>query len=154
MFHDMAPVYHDFESDKLVLPNLRRLRFGPRTASLESDDNILECFSLPGLHALSLPLYYVAADELLSFLERSSPALQELVIGPGSQLVNSEFSRLQYPASPISKILVRRPVYDAPSSASIVSAPDSLAVAARLFSAMSAHINYTMHIPPEILQNF
>ncbi|KAF7328741.1 hypothetical protein MVEN_02502800 [Mycena venus] len=92
IFHDVDPmsVYDlHFISEKLVLPNLRRLSFGPGTTSPESDDDVLKYLSLPRLQTLSLPLHYVSADGLLSFLERSSPPLQELVVGQGSKLIES-----------------------------------------------------------------
>ncbi|KAF7328775.1 F-box domain-containing protein [Mycena venus] len=87
-FHEVEPVYLlDFKSEKVVLPNLRRLMFGPCLGKPTSDDDILGCLSLPALEALSVSLRYVSGHELLSFLERSSPPLQELVVGDGSELV-------------------------------------------------------------------
>ncbi|KAF7328755.1 F-box domain-containing protein [Mycena venus] len=84
VFLDVEPVYHlDFEAEKLVLPNLRRLTFGTCTESPNSDDDLLKCLSLPGLEALSVSLQYVSADDLFSFFERSSPPLRELVLGRG-----------------------------------------------------------------------
>ncbi|KAF7328749.1 hypothetical protein MVEN_02503600 [Mycena venus] len=91
-FHNVQPVYNvKAKPEKLVLPKLRRLMFGPHTdyGHPDSDDDVLECLSLPGLQVLLVPLHYVGGGELLSFLERSSPPLQELVVGQGSELTGS-----------------------------------------------------------------
>ncbi|KAJ7680714.1 hypothetical protein DFH06DRAFT_427415 [Mycena polygramma] len=62
----------------LVLPALRRLVFDQLDSN---DDEILKCLSLPKLQTLSIPLSEIRPDNLLSFLQRSSPPLQELTVG-------------------------------------------------------------------------
>jgi hypothetical protein len=94
IFDDVDDV--DFVSDPsdldptpeyLIHPNLRRLSFGPRTTSSKGHDGILRWLSVPRLEALSVPPY-LSANDFLSFLERSSPPLQELVVDDGSMLIN------------------------------------------------------------------
>ncbi|KAF7328788.1 hypothetical protein MVEN_02507700 [Mycena venus] len=65
-------------TEKLVLPNLRRLMFGKSAPN--SDDDLLTRLSLPTLETLSLPMRYVSADDLFSFLGRSSLPLREMII--------------------------------------------------------------------------
>ncbi|KAJ6558197.1 hypothetical protein B0H19DRAFT_1235138 [Mycena capillaripes] len=67
----------------LVLPALRRLVFGEYELGSDSNDDILNCISLPGLEALSVSLWAITTDDLFSFLERSLPPLRELVLGRG-----------------------------------------------------------------------
>ncbi|KAJ7915620.1 hypothetical protein B0H13DRAFT_2324182 [Mycena leptocephala] len=78
-------VYHNFDgietAETLVLPALRRLFFGERDGLPESNDHILNCLSLPGLETLHVSLFRISADDLFSFLKRSSPPLLELVLG-------------------------------------------------------------------------
>ncbi|KAJ7896399.1 hypothetical protein B0H14DRAFT_2679288 [Mycena olivaceomarginata] len=62
----------------LVLPKLHRLMFGECGTSPLFDFRFLEHLSLPGLETLFAD---VISDRLLSFLQRSSPPLQELVLG-------------------------------------------------------------------------
>ncbi|KAF8155304.1 hypothetical protein K438DRAFT_1987022 [Mycena galopus ATCC 62051] len=62
-------------SEKVVLPTLRRLRFE------DSDDKLLDCLSLPVLETLSVPMLEVSLPDLISFLKRSAPPLQELTLG-------------------------------------------------------------------------
>ncbi|KAJ7449997.1 hypothetical protein B0H11DRAFT_2077966 [Mycena galericulata] len=80
-FDQMYPVYNvSTTTEKLVLPALRHLAFGRQT-DVDTDDEILTCLSLPNLQTLSLPLAEIKADELVSFLKRSSPRLHTLAIG-------------------------------------------------------------------------
>jgi hypothetical protein len=68
---------------EVVLPALRRLMFGGRIEEEpNSDDGILRHLSLPALETLSL--LDISGDELVCFLKRSSPPLQELVIRLGT----------------------------------------------------------------------
>ncbi|KAJ6558237.1 hypothetical protein B0H19DRAFT_1376710 [Mycena capillaripes] len=72
----------DSEPDEmLVLPALRRLIFGEHGKPHPSDDDILNCLSLPRLEALSVTMWSVSGHSLLSFLKRSLPPLRELVLG-------------------------------------------------------------------------
>ncbi|KAJ7853705.1 hypothetical protein B0H14DRAFT_3450124 [Mycena olivaceomarginata] len=64
-------------SERLALPALRRLMFGEEERLPRAGDDILDYLSLPGLEALP-----ISSDHLLSFLQRSSPPLLELVWGP------------------------------------------------------------------------
>lgn len=64
-------------SERLALPALRRLMSGEEERLPRAGDDILDYLSLPGLEALS-----ISSDHLLSFLQRSSPPLLELVWGP------------------------------------------------------------------------
>ncbi|KAF7328774.1 hypothetical protein MVEN_02506100 [Mycena venus] len=61
--------------------------FGPDAGNLYSDDDILDCLILPRLDALSVPLRHLSTHDLSAFLERSSPPLQELVVGDSSNFV-------------------------------------------------------------------
>ncbi|KAJ7509575.1 hypothetical protein B0H11DRAFT_2421557 [Mycena galericulata] len=83
MFHYVRPVHGvDDIEESLVHPGLRRLMFGDGVNDPESDDRILTCLTTPGLEALSASMH-ISSDELWSFLKRSSPPLQELVLGGG-----------------------------------------------------------------------
>ncbi|KAJ7896415.1 hypothetical protein B0H14DRAFT_2679306 [Mycena olivaceomarginata] len=63
-------------SQRIILPNLRRLLFGGDGALPGSANEVLDSLSLPGLKVLVAD---VRCDILLPFLKRSSPPLQELV---------------------------------------------------------------------------
>jgi hypothetical protein len=63
-------------SQRIILPNLRRLLFGGDGALPGSANEVLDSLSLPGLEVL---VAGVRCDILLPFLKRSSPPLQELV---------------------------------------------------------------------------
>ncbi|KAJ6558246.1 hypothetical protein B0H19DRAFT_1070780 [Mycena capillaripes] len=83
VFECVCPMYGiDSEPDEmLVLPALRRLIFGGHGKPHPSDDDILNCLSLPRLEALSVTMWSVSGHNLLSFLKRSLPPLRELVLG-------------------------------------------------------------------------
>ncbi|KAJ7871231.1 hypothetical protein B0H14DRAFT_2724858 [Mycena olivaceomarginata] len=85
LFCDTDIVFAVGADQKLVLPNLRRLMFGEQGRYPSFDHNILDSLSLPGLEALSIT---VNTDHLLSFLKRSSPALQELVLAHESDFLS------------------------------------------------------------------
>ncbi|KAJ7334956.1 hypothetical protein DFH08DRAFT_965689 [Mycena albidolilacea] len=91
-FHDVDCVSGLSDLDprpkNLILPNLCRLSFGPRTAIPNGEDGILQCLSVPRLEVLSVSLSNLSANDLISFLERSSPPLQELVISDVSGLIH------------------------------------------------------------------
>ncbi|KAJ7482151.1 hypothetical protein B0H11DRAFT_2193269 [Mycena galericulata] len=70
----------DFQKP-VVLPTLRRLMFGKDGEFNYSDSGILKHLSIPRLEALSLSIR--SSANLLSFLKRSSPPLQKLVLGDG-----------------------------------------------------------------------
>jgi hypothetical protein len=77
-------IVDDIDSgEKIVLPKLRRLIFGESGAVPDSSIDVLECLSLPGLETLSISLSNRnrTNDRMISFLERSSPPLRELVLG-------------------------------------------------------------------------
>jgi hypothetical protein len=78
---DVFDIRNPDDHEKVVLPALRRLIFGPSGTCPVSDDDVLKCLSLPALEALSLSIRDVSGDDLISFLKRSSPPLQELVLG-------------------------------------------------------------------------
>ncbi|KAJ6516829.1 hypothetical protein C8R47DRAFT_1206042 [Mycena vitilis] len=59
---------------------LRRLRFGASGKEPDSHDGILKYLSLPVLELLSLAMRKVSGYDLISFLKRSSPPLQELAL--------------------------------------------------------------------------
>jgi hypothetical protein len=92
IFHDVDCVSGLSDLDprpkNLILPNLRRLSFGPRTTIPDGDDGILRCLSVPRLEALSVSRSNLSPNDLISFLERSSPPLQELVISDVSGLIH------------------------------------------------------------------
>ncbi|KAJ7310867.1 hypothetical protein DFH08DRAFT_456414 [Mycena albidolilacea] len=67
----------------LVLPKLHRLMFGECGTSPLFDYRFLEHLSLPGLETLFAD---AILESLLSFLQRSSPPLQELVLGNESDM--------------------------------------------------------------------
>ncbi|KAF7328766.1 F-box domain-containing protein [Mycena venus] len=81
-FHNVDPVYcGDDMEGKLTLSSLRCLIFGPDAGNPDSDDAILNYLILPGLKSLAIPLRYLSTYDLFAFLERSSPPLQELIVG-------------------------------------------------------------------------
>ncbi|KAJ7646041.1 hypothetical protein DFH06DRAFT_1332975 [Mycena polygramma] len=68
-------------AEPVVLPTLRLLTFGEGGTNPDSDDAIILYLSLPALEILSLSFHSVSSNGLCSFLQRSSPPLQELVLG-------------------------------------------------------------------------
>jgi len=89
LFHDMTLTEFDYDvTEKLVFPRLRRLMFGESGTCPYSEDYVLKHLSLPALETLSLSMDLISyqgrrLDDLVSFLKRSSPPLQELVLGFG-----------------------------------------------------------------------
>ncbi|KAJ7762042.1 hypothetical protein DFH07DRAFT_939665 [Mycena maculata] len=69
--------------EPLVLPTLRRLKFGRSADDIESHDGILLYLTLPGLQVLSLPMSGLFASDLIAFLKRSLPPLRNLAMGEG-----------------------------------------------------------------------
>ncbi|KAJ7484970.1 hypothetical protein B0H11DRAFT_2279258 [Mycena galericulata] len=67
--------------EPVVLPTLRRLMFGQDGEY--SDGGILKHLSIPRLEALSVSMRVMSSAHLLSFLKRSAPPLQKLVLGGG-----------------------------------------------------------------------
>ncbi|KAJ7310865.1 hypothetical protein DFH08DRAFT_456404 [Mycena albidolilacea] len=67
----------------LVLPKLHRLMFGEYGTSPRFDCRFLDHLSLPGLETLFV---HAILESLLPFLQRSSPPLQELVLGDDSDM--------------------------------------------------------------------
>ncbi|KAJ6602467.1 hypothetical protein DFH09DRAFT_968856 [Mycena vulgaris] len=85
-FQHFASVYDLFghEKDEVILPNLHRLDIGPLGRDFFGyNQAILLHLSLPALQALSLQLANFSNGDLLSFLKRSAPPLQELALGTG-----------------------------------------------------------------------
>ncbi|KAJ7896289.1 hypothetical protein B0H14DRAFT_499871 [Mycena olivaceomarginata] len=80
-FHHESQFDADITPETLVLPSLRRLRFGTTTLNTSVDTRILDFLALPALQSLTLPLRARCSQDLVSFLERSTPPLQELVLG-------------------------------------------------------------------------
>ncbi|KAJ7646035.1 hypothetical protein DFH06DRAFT_1210941 [Mycena polygramma] len=70
-------------TEMVVLPTLRRLVFGERGTNPDSNDGVFNYLSLPALEVLSLSLTATSTGGFFSFLERSSPPLQELILGDG-----------------------------------------------------------------------
>ncbi|KAJ7453653.1 hypothetical protein B0H11DRAFT_271506 [Mycena galericulata] len=95
-FDCVQPV-HDLPDvpETQVLPTLRRLMFANFICIVNicSDDGILKHLTTPSLEALSLSMYDVSSDDLLSFLKRSSPPLRELIVG-GSEFRDEKLARL------------------------------------------------------------
>ncbi|KAJ7302082.1 hypothetical protein DFH08DRAFT_991896 [Mycena albidolilacea] len=81
-FHH-RPQFDDPDStpETLILPSLRRLRFGTTTLDKSVDTRILDFLALPALQSLTLPLRARCSQDLVSFLEQSTPPLQELILG-------------------------------------------------------------------------
>ncbi|KAJ7302361.1 hypothetical protein DFH08DRAFT_74373 [Mycena albidolilacea] len=77
---DIVDVY---SGEKIVLPKLRRLIFQDLGTFPDYAVGVLEYLSLPELETLSISLSdgNWTSDRMISFLERSSPPLQELVLG-------------------------------------------------------------------------
>ncbi|KAJ7762056.1 hypothetical protein DFH07DRAFT_883466 [Mycena maculata] len=67
--------------EQVILPTLRRLRFGTSAEDLCSDDGMLRYLTLPGLQTLFLSMKDCSSDDLFSFLKRCTPPLQNLAIG-------------------------------------------------------------------------
>ncbi|KAJ7449980.1 hypothetical protein B0H11DRAFT_2289356 [Mycena galericulata] len=73
----------DDVQEPLVLPTLRRLMFAKDGEFPFSDDGILTHLSIPRLEALTLSMRGISFADVLLFLKRSSPPLQQLVLGDG-----------------------------------------------------------------------
>ncbi|KAJ6451475.1 hypothetical protein C8R47DRAFT_301244 [Mycena vitilis] len=83
-FHDICPVPMYGSASNLVLPALRRMRFGgieiyPGMFRF-SDDSVQKVLTLPAVENLRLPLRNLSFKDLFMFLQRSSPPLKELSI--------------------------------------------------------------------------
>ncbi|KAJ7640387.1 hypothetical protein DFH06DRAFT_1052805 [Mycena polygramma] len=80
-FESVSPIDCFHCGEQLAIPTLRQLSFGEG----DSDENILNYLSLPGLEVMSLSLYDTSISNLLSLLKRSAPPLRELVmkVDPG-----------------------------------------------------------------------
>ncbi|KAJ7762053.1 hypothetical protein DFH07DRAFT_815091 [Mycena maculata] len=72
-------LYDRIAREQLVLPSLRRLRFGRSLKDIYTHDGILRYLTLPSLRTLFLSMK-ISSDDLISFLKRSSPPLRHLVI--------------------------------------------------------------------------
>ncbi|KAJ7902839.1 hypothetical protein B0H14DRAFT_1149290 [Mycena olivaceomarginata] len=72
-----------YSGEKIVLPKLRRLIFQDPGTFPDYEIGVLQYLSLPELETLSISLSggNWTSDRMISFLERSSPPLQELVLG-------------------------------------------------------------------------
>ncbi|KAJ7659406.1 hypothetical protein B0H17DRAFT_1337557 [Mycena rosella] len=90
----------DIITDTLVLPNLRYLKFGRDEArpnsrgsdeSRDSDDDVLRYLSLPALETLYLPMTDLPLEDFASFLKRSSPPLQKLVVSGPHRTADLEY---------------------------------------------------------------
>ncbi|KAJ7666968.1 hypothetical protein DFH06DRAFT_1322933 [Mycena polygramma] len=78
-FDNVHPV-NDLDGEILILPSLRRVCFGVPGELPNSDETILLCISLTQLDILLVPLRDTTPEGFFSFLKRSSPPLQELVM--------------------------------------------------------------------------
>ncbi|KAJ7680112.1 hypothetical protein B0H17DRAFT_1182130 [Mycena rosella] len=72
---DNLSTFADSRTGHLVLPTLRSLAFGRY-----SNDEILKFLTLPALEILSLAMVNVSPKDVASFLKRSSPPLQKLIM--------------------------------------------------------------------------
>ncbi|KAF7328810.1 hypothetical protein MVEN_02509900 [Mycena venus] len=79
------PMYEfDALTENVVLPSLHHLIFGK--FGHKSDDDFLKFLTLPrAAHPLHIDRY-VSADDLLSFLKRSSPPLRDMFVGKASAI--------------------------------------------------------------------
>ncbi|KAJ7640391.1 hypothetical protein DFH06DRAFT_1301971 [Mycena polygramma] len=79
-FDRFYPLYDYMNPAKLlvVLPALRRLSI--KNPYPYSDDQIFKCLSLPELEAFSVSLRGHSLHDMISFFQRSSPPLRELVL--------------------------------------------------------------------------
>ncbi|KAJ7762051.1 hypothetical protein DFH07DRAFT_815083 [Mycena maculata] len=77
---------HLIPREQVVLPTLRRLKFGTFAgfAGDDGDDGMLRYLTLPGLQTLFLSMSVSSMDDLTSFLTRSLPPLQNLAINAHS----------------------------------------------------------------------
>ncbi|KAF7361516.1 hypothetical protein MSAN_01185200 [Mycena sanguinolenta] len=82
---DNVPVVDSFhetpDSEGLLIPTLRRLRFESLGIAPQADVEILNYLSLPALEVLSVPMRVVSSGDLVRFLKRSAPPLRQLVLG-------------------------------------------------------------------------
>ncbi|KAJ7757689.1 hypothetical protein DFH07DRAFT_457413 [Mycena maculata] len=62
--------------------------FGRSSDNLVSEDGILKYLTLPGLQVLFLSMSDISGNDLISFLERSSPPLRDLTIGEGCRYLD------------------------------------------------------------------
>ncbi|KAJ7440342.1 hypothetical protein B0H11DRAFT_1827998 [Mycena galericulata] len=72
----------------VVLPNLRHLKIGDSNVSAAA--NRLRYLSLPSLQTLTLSMSFIAGDDLIFFLQQSSPPLQSLILGNGLRFSEME----------------------------------------------------------------
>ncbi|KAJ7678805.1 hypothetical protein B0H17DRAFT_100981 [Mycena rosella] len=79
--------YHGFNpEDILLLPRVRLFNFG--TYPEYSSDHILRHITLPDLQTLFISLQDIQLQDLLQFLRRSSPPLQQIIVGDAAGLVD------------------------------------------------------------------
>ncbi|KAJ7657496.1 hypothetical protein B0H17DRAFT_1185793 [Mycena rosella] len=69
------------ETEMVVLPRMRHLNFGRHPDSHGCDASILPYLTLPCLQTLFIP--WPNLEDLISFLKRSSPPLQQIIVGDG-----------------------------------------------------------------------
>ncbi|KAJ7641645.1 hypothetical protein FB45DRAFT_360345 [Roridomyces roridus] len=70
----------DESMEEVVLPNLRRMTFGRHSGLPVGNDELLKVITAPQLETLTLAMERVDDDDLTSFLLRSSPPLQDLIL--------------------------------------------------------------------------
>ncbi|KAJ7774999.1 hypothetical protein B0H16DRAFT_1362349 [Mycena metata] len=82
----------DYNKEPALL-RIRSLKFGTSTdpAQHNSHDDFLEYVSLPGLTTLLLAFNVISPLDFSLFLERSSPPLQRLGLGPGSYEITFDY---------------------------------------------------------------
>jgi hypothetical protein len=79
IFDGVYPTYFEDMDEIVILPTLRRWMFGIHDENPINDTEILSRLSLPKLEILSFSFHHTYIDDFISFLERSSPPLRELV---------------------------------------------------------------------------
>ncbi|KAJ7641445.1 hypothetical protein FB45DRAFT_357819 [Roridomyces roridus] len=92
--------------DQLVLSSMRRLIFSDSSSlpemygSWRTSDELLKFVTAPQLEVLTLPMYDITSEMLLSFLQRSSPQLRELALqfdyGINDDILNPDSTHLAH----------------------------------------------------------
>ncbi|KAJ7472204.1 hypothetical protein FB451DRAFT_315587 [Mycena latifolia] len=79
VFYEADDRFYVDAAETLVLPHIRHFKFG--TDSHTTGDSLLRRISLPGLRTLFILLEELEVASVVQFLRRSSPPLQELIMG-------------------------------------------------------------------------
>jgi hypothetical protein len=93
----------------MILPTLRRLLFGKHDENPINDTELLSRLSLPKLEILTFSFHRTYVDGFISFLQRSSSPLRELVLLTGIGLAFTQLAECLHLVPTLTRLEVRWP---------------------------------------------